>query len=200
MCIRDRKDVYLIVLEASHAVMDAMKPGVSYVDMHTLSYQVICRGLLRCGVLQGSLEECMEANMGAVFMPHGLGHLMGLDTHDVGGRPKGHPRLTQAGYKNLRMVRDLQPNMVLTVEPGLYFNSYCLRTALHNPKQAPLINKEVLARYQGTSLSWGVRIEDDVIVTEDGVENMTHVPRTVEDVHDVMAGRKTQMSELWKKY
>eukprot|EP00656_Telonema_subtile_P018010 TRINITY_DN19714_c0_g1_i3.p1 TRINITY_DN19714_c0_g1~~TRINITY_DN19714_c0_g1_i3.p1 ORF type:complete len:143 (+),score=47.30 TRINITY_DN19714_c0_g1_i3:182-610(+) len=142
----------------------------------------------------------MEANMGAVFMPHGLGHLMGLDTHDVGGRPKGTKRLTKPGYKSLRLVRELEVNMVLTVEPGLYFNPYCLRTALHNPKQAPLFNKSTLSQYQGEHKAWGVRIEDDVIVTAEGVENMTHVPRLVEDVEAVMAGTKTEMSQLWKKF
>ena len=104
----------------------------------------------------------MEANIGAVFMPHGLGHLMGLDTHDVGGRPKGTKRLARAGYKSLRMVRELEPNMVLTVEPGLYFNTYCLRVALESAKQAPLIDKEKLKQFQGSKLAWGVRIEDDV--------------------------------------
>eukprot|EP00656_Telonema_subtile_P018009 TRINITY_DN19714_c0_g1_i2.p1 TRINITY_DN19714_c0_g1~~TRINITY_DN19714_c0_g1_i2.p1 ORF type:complete len:471 (+),score=132.32 TRINITY_DN19714_c0_g1_i2:182-1594(+) len=161
----EQREVYNIVLAASHAVLEAIKPGVSYVDMHTLSYKVICEGLLRVGVLQGTLEACMEANMGAVFMPHGLGHLMGLDTHDVGGRPKGTKRLTKPGYKSLRLVRELEVNMVLTVEPGLYFNPYCLRTALHNPKQAPLFNKSTLSQYQGEHKAWGVRIEDDVIVT-----------------------------------
>jgi len=195
-----QQTIYEIVLASSHAVMDAMKPGVSYVDMHRLSYQVICEGLLKAGVLQGTIEECMDANIGAVFMPHGLGHLMGCDTHDVGGRPKGHTRLTKMGFKSLRMVRELQKNMVLTVEPGLYFNAYCLKMAMSNAKQAPLLNKQKVKEYQGSGLAWGVRIEDDVVVTDDGIENMTYVPRTIEDIEAVMAGTKTEPSQFWKKF
>ena len=127
----DQKAIYEAVLAAQFAVMDAMKPGVSYIDMHTLANRTICEHLSRAtlGLLVGDIEALMDANMGAVFMPHGLGHLMGLDTHDVGGRPQAYVQseavseenralLTKAGYKSLRMVRALEEGMVLTVEPG----------------------------------------------------------------------------------
>lgn len=93
-------------------VMETMKPGISYVDMHRLAYEVVCDRLLQIGILHnGSLEELMQANLGAVFMPHGLGHFMGLDTHDVGGRPKHSefPDQSKPGYASLRCCVVLEP-------------------------------------------------------------------------------------------
>jgi len=177
--------VYEAVLASQFAVMRAMKPGVSYIDMHALSYRVILEKLTEGGLLTGDVDDMMSANLGAVFMPHGLGHFMGLDTHDVGGRPKGHQKQTLDGFKSLRCCVELEPNMVLTVEPGVYFNDFALDRALANPQQACFINTEVLKRFRGFG---GVRLEDDVLVTEDGIENFTRCPRTVEEVEAVMAG------------
>jgi len=187
-----QKVIYQAVLAAQFGEMRAMKPGVSYIDMHTLSYRIICEELLKIGILHnGSIDEIMEANIGATFMPHGLGHFMGIDTHDVGGRPKGHPKQTRAGFAGLRCCLVLKAGMVLTVEPGIYFNDYALDLAIANPTQAKFINQKVLKLFRGFG---GVRLEDDVVVTETGIENMTHCPRTIADVEAVMAGTKSYES------
>ena len=96
-------------------------------DMHTLAERVILGGLLKGGFLRGDLEEMMSSNLGAVFMPHGLGHLLGIDTHDVGGYGYDFPpRPERDGANKLRTARVLEEGMVMTVEPGCYFNRYVL--------------------------------------------------------------------------
>lgn len=188
----DQRAIYETVYDCQMTVMAAMKPGVSYIDMHELSNRTICEHLKVIGILVGEVDAMMEANMGAVFQSHGLGHFMGLDTHDVGGRV-GTPVLTKDGFKSLRCCRVLLPGMVLTVEPGVYFNDYALGKALEDPEQKNFINEEVLKRFRGFG---GVRLEDDVIVTETGIENMTRAPRTVQDVEAVMAGKITELNQL----
>jgi len=192
----DQKLVYNAVLATQRKVMETMKPGISYVDMHRLAYEVVCDRLLQIGILHnGSLEELMQANLGAVFMPHGLGHFMGLDTHDVGGRPKHSefPDQSKPGYASLRCCVVLEPGMVLTVEPGIYFNDYCLDTALASDCQSKYINESVLQRFRGMG---GVRIEDDVIVTTTGIINMSQCPRDVDDVEATMKGEEWQIEKV----
>lgn len=128
----DQKFIYESVLAANLAVFKAGKPGVSWRDMHLLSNKVLLEELKKGGLLQGSVEEMMEADLAAIFQPHGLGHLMGLDVHDVGGYLEGYPeRATRPGVRSLRTARNLEENMILTIEPGCYFiNS--VRYAIQN--------------------------------------------------------------------
>lgn len=180
----------------------------------------------------------MAVNLGATFMPHGLGHFLGIDTHDVGGYLDGVERPTLAGFRSLRTARALQkvridcqppsviiashrasglaaPHMLLcgvvvcvvllcaallqdmyiTVEPGCYFIDMLLDAALADEAKAKFIVPEALARFRGFG---GVRLEEDVLVTETGCEVFSHVPRTVEDVEAVCQGRKSLRSELTK--
>ena len=97
----------------------------------------------------------MKAHLGAVFMPHGLGHLMGCDVHDVGGFPQGTDRIDEPGIRSLRTTRPLVAGMVITVEPGCYFIEHLLQAALANPNQAQFLNREVLQRFRGFG---GVRV------------------------------------------
>eukprot|EP00912_Choanoflagellata_sp_UC4_P001130 UC4_evm2s704 len=183
----DQKIVYRAVLAANWGVMKAMRPGVSWVDMHTLSYRLILEKLRDGGIVKGDIDAMMAANLGSVFMPHGLGHFMGKDTHDVGGYLSGHPeRPKEFGYKSLRTARILEKGMVITVEPGVYFIDYVLDRALENPEQASFFVLEVLQRFRG---SGGCRLEDDVLITDNGIENLTWAPRTIEDVEAVCQGR-----------
>lgn len=140
--------------------------------------------MLEHGFLKGSVKEMMENHIGPIFMPHGLGHFMGLETHDVGGYPEGTKRPTEPGFRNLRCGRILEAGMVITVEPGLYFIKHCIETAKKNPNQAKFLNFEKIKEFEDFG---GVRIEDDVIVTPNGAENMTTAPRTVEEIEAVMA-------------
>merc|ERR1719420_1951252 len=107
-----QRAVYEAVYAASRAVLAAIKPGVSYIDMHLLSERTMLAKLVEAGFLTGSVDDMMEQRMGAVFQPHGLGHFLGLDTHDVGGYPGGAKRVDKPGLRNLRCGRVMQPGMV----------------------------------------------------------------------------------------
>ncbi|KAA6426409.1 MAG: xaa-Pro dipeptidase [Trebouxia sp. A1-2] len=182
----DQAMVYEAVLAAHQAVIEAIKPGVSWPDMHLLAERHILTGLKEGGWLQGEIEEMIEQRVAALFMPHGLGHLLGLDTHDVGGYAPGTPdRIDKPGLRSLRTARILEENMVITVEPGCYFNPFLLGPAFESTSQGPFLNRR---RLEGSMGFGGVRIEDDVIVTADGARSMTNVPRTVADIEAVMAG------------
>ncbi|KAK5914951.1 hypothetical protein CesoFtcFv8_000589 [Champsocephalus esox] len=183
----DQRNVYEAVLKSSRAVMAAIKPGVKWTEMHRLADRVHLEELLRLGLLSGSVDAMMEVHMGSVFMPHGLGHLLGIDVHD------GTERVNEPGLKSLRMGRLVQERMVLTVEPGIYFINHLLDQALSNPKQSCFINGAVLQRFRGFG---GVRIEDDIAVTADGIELLTCVPRTVEEIEAFMADSEKTFSPV----
>ncbi|KAI5753188.1 hypothetical protein M8J77_024442 [Diaphorina citri] len=176
--------IYNAVLSANRAVMEAAKPGVSWVDMHHLANKVVLSKLLDIGLLRGTIDELMEHNIGALFQPHGLGHLIGIDVHDVGGYlPHCPPRGTLPGLKSLRTARVLAENMVLTIEPGCYFIPAILEKAFKDEKIAFLFNQDKIREYFNTG---GVRIEDVVVVKANGIENLVNVPRTVEEIEKWM--------------
>jgi len=166
--------------------MKAMKPGIDWTDMHRLANRVVCEELKRRGFLQGDVDDMLKHHVGALFMPHGLGHFLGLDTHDCGGYPKGLERINEPGIRSLRTRRILQPGMVITVEPGVYFIEALLEPAFTNPNQSKFLNIEKIKSFMNFG---GVRIEDDVIVTATGIENMTTVPRSVDEIEKLMKDR-----------
>uniref|UniRef100_A0A8C6PV97 Xaa-Pro dipeptidase n=1 Tax=Nothobranchius furzeri TaxID=105023 RepID=A0A8C6PV97_NOTFU len=180
----DQKAVYEAVLKSSRTVLAAIRPGVKWSDMHRLADKVHLEELVTIGILHGNVDDMLKVHLGSVFMPHGLGHLLGIDVHDVGGYPEGVERVNEPGLRSLRMGRLVQERMVLTVEPGIYFINHLLDQALADPAQNCFINNQVLARFRGFG---GVRIEDDIAVTADGVELLTCVPRTVEEIEAFMA-------------
>ncbi|CAI9735188.1 xaa-Pro dipeptidase-like [Octopus vulgaris] len=145
-----QKIIYEAVLKASKGVFAAMKPGVSWVDMHKLAERIQLEELKKAGLLQGDVEEMMKVRLGAIFMPHGLGHFMGIDTHDVGGYNAGGERSTEPGLRSLRTNRNLQPRMVLTIEPGIYFNNVLLDAALADPNQAKFLVPSVIDEYRNS--------------------------------------------------
>nr|XP_008524320.1 PREDICTED: xaa-Pro dipeptidase [Equus przewalskii] len=165
---------------------DMWSTGVWWPDMHRLADRIHLEELVRIGVLSGSIDTMLQAHLGAVFMPHGLGHFLGIDVHDVGGYPEGVERIDEPGLRSLRTARRLEPGMVLTVEPGIYFIDHLLDEALADPARTCFFNRDVLQRFRGFG---GVRIEEDVVVTNSGMELLTCVPRTVEEIEACMAGR-----------
>uniref|UniRef100_A0A6I8NLV9 Xaa-Pro dipeptidase n=1 Tax=Ornithorhynchus anatinus TaxID=9258 RepID=A0A6I8NLV9_ORNAN len=225
----DQKAIYEAVLKSCRAVMKAVKPGVAWPDMHRLADRVHLEELTKIGILKGSVDDMVKVHLGAVFMPHGLGHFLGIDVHDVGGYPEvvklmvrkedvgdcpkqedwyarrmwvtapnkktfqlfypqsGMDRIEEPGLRSLRTVRQLEAGMVLTVEPGIYFIDHLLDQALKTPAQACFIDDAVLRRFRGFG---GVRIEEDIAVTATGMELLTCVPRTVEEIEAFMADAK----------
>lgn len=164
--------------------MDKIKPGVSWPELHRLSERVILEQLKSRGFLQGNVDDMVKCHLASVFMPHGLGHLMGMDVHDVGGYPNGTERSSEPGLNRLRTNRVLKSGMVLTVEPGIYFVDALLNAALVDPVQSAFLVKEKIARFRNFG---GVRLEDDIVVTETGMENLTTVTRDIKEIEAIMA-------------
>ncbi|XP_065849908.1 uncharacterized protein [Euphorbia lathyris] len=188
----DQSLVYNAVLDAHNAVISAMKPGVSWLDMHKLAEKIILESLKKGCLLIGNVEDMMTERLGAVFMPHGLGHFLGLDTHDPGGYLKGPKKSEKPGLRSLRTARELQEGMVITVEPGCYFIDAVLAPAMKSSNTSNFFNAEAIGRFKGFG---GVRIESDVHVTAHGCKNMTKCPREVREIEAVMAGAPWPLNE-----
>ena len=204
----EAESIYNLVQEMQTVATYHIGPGKSFVEAHHKAHQVAVNGLLKLGILHnGTHEEIYKAGTTLAFFPHGLGHHMGLEVHDVS--PTGTIPLTNA-HTDLKSCSEqecaetlpelvgtqwityfgqpgiyrapchassppLQPGMVITVEPGIYFNRYALeRIFLPDPRFARYINKEVLERYMPVG---GVRIEDNFLVTDKGVQNLTTAPK-----------------------
>ncbi|KAH8419206.1 hypothetical protein KR222_010576 [Zaprionus bogoriensis] len=184
----DQKFIYNAVLAARNAVMDTARDGVSWVDMHRLAGRVLLERLKAGGMLTGDVNEMLEAGVSGVFQPHGLGHLLGLDVHDVGGYLKTEPcRPSESWISKLRFARTLRAGMYVTIEPGCYFIASLMNKALADPAIRKFINVEMFERFRSFG---GVRIEDDVLITSNGTENFSiSLPRTVEEIEACMAGK-----------
>ncbi|HCD52831.1 MAG TPA: Xaa-Pro aminopeptidase [Balneolaceae bacterium] len=176
--------IYQAVLDAQNKVIDAIKPGVKMEDLHMMAARAMMEGLKKLDVVRGDIDEIMEKDIFALFFPHGLGHFLGLDTHDVGGYPKGVDRIDRPGIKFLRARRELLPGMVITIEPGIYFVPAVLEPALDNAEQNKYLNPDKVRSLIGFG---GVRIEDNIVVTEDGHENLTSVVKEIKDIEALMA-------------
>lgn len=169
-----QKSIYSIVLKVQLEVMKRMKPGVKWVDMQELSYEIICEELKKLDILKSdaTLQELIDHKMGRVFMFHGLGHFLGLDTHDVGGKKAGV----------LRVSRKLEESNVITVEPGLYFNSHVINKIKQDPERSSYLGKR-LPEFMDFG---GIRIEDDVLITKNGIQILTNAPKTIEEIEKIM--------------
>lgn len=189
----EQRVVYEGVLNAQRAVISMLKPGVSWLDCHVVAEREIVKALVKLEiVLPGkamTVDDLVEMRLGAVFMPHGLGHFIGIDTHDVGGYLPGHPdRSSEPGLKSLRTARVLKAGMTLTVEPGCYFINHLIDEAIKDgAKFKQFLNVQLLNKFRNFG---GVRLEDVVAITQDGCENFTVCPRTVAEVEHVMNGGK----------
>lgn len=175
--------IYQAVLDAQNKVIEAVKPGAKMEDLHMLASRTMMEGLIGLDIIRGEIDEIMENNIFALFFPHGLGHFLGLDTHDVGGYPKGVDRIDRPGIRFLRARRELMPGMIITIEPGIYFVPAVLEPAIEDEEKAKYLNVEKVKEL----LSFGgVRIEDDILVTEDGYENLTNVPKEITEIEALM--------------
>jgi Xaa-Pro aminopeptidase len=186
-----QKEIYEIVLQANEEAIKAIKPGVKYQDIHLNACKVIAGGLVAAGLMKGNAEEIVQAGAHAMFFPHGLGHMMGMDVHDmedlgqihVGYDDEVRPS-EQFGTAYLRMGRRLQPGFVLTVEPGIYFIPALIDKWKSEGKFTEFIHYEKAEAYKTFG---GIRIEDDVLVTENGFQLLgSPVPKTVSEIEDMM--------------
>lgn len=159
--------IYSMVLQVFKSCVKKLKPGAKWPEIAVHCKKEISRLLLENNFLKGDLDTIIDNDIASVFMPHGLGHFVGLDVHDTYITPftplvKGH---------------------VLTIEPGIYFNEESLKLAFNNPSKRALINWD---RIEGFKEFGGVRIEDTLVITDQGSETLINVPLEIEEIEDIM--------------
>jgi Xaa-Pro aminopeptidase len=186
------RDIYDLVLRSELAAIDAVRPGVRYRDVHMLAARVIAEGLADLRLLRGKPEDLVETGAHALFFPHGVGHLIGLDVHDMEAfgdtvhYAEGRTRSTQFGTKWLRLDLDATPGMTFTIEPGIYFVPAILHDEEFRARFAGQVDFERAERWltmnHGRGFG-GIRIEDDVLTTDDGHEVLTaSIPKLRDEV------------------
>ncbi|RYP07787.1 hypothetical protein DL764_002292 [Monosporascus ibericus] len=181
--------VYDIVLKMQTDTIAQLRDGVSWDDVHLLVHKIAIDGLLALGILKGDKEEILRARTSAAFLPHGLGHYLGLDTHDTGGHPNYAD--TDPLFRYLRVRGNLPAGSVITVEPGIYFCEFIIRPYLKDPKHAQFIDEEVLDEYWDVG---GVRVEDNILITKDGSVNLTDVVKDPDELEKIISAPVDRMS------
>lgn len=189
-----QRDMYNLLIEMYNHAESLLKPGISYKEVHLSVCKVLTKGLVERGILRGDVEEMVSQGVHALFMPHGLGHMIGLDVHDMenfgeelvgyGGQKKSE----QFGLKSLRLGRELLEGYCLTVEPGIYFIPELIAKWKQDNMFVDNINYERLETYLDFG---GMRYEGDYAITKDGARLLGgYRPRTAEEVEEYINGKK----------
>ena len=186
-----QRDIYDVVLAAHHACIKKVRLGFEYRTIHLLAATVIAQGLVDLGILKGNAYELVEIDAHALFFPHGVGHIVGLDVHDMedfgdlAGYEQGRVRSDRFGLNYLRLNRPLRPGMLVTIEPGFYQVPAILNDPQLREKYQDVVNWERLAQFADVR---GIRIEDDVLVTEKGSEVLTAaLPTTAKAIEQLVS-------------
>lgn len=182
-----QKDVYQIVLDANNAAAAAARPGITYQQVHLMACKIITQGLINLGIMKGNADDAVNEGAHALFMPHGLGHMMGLDVHDMedlGQIYVGYDDKTRPGKKfglaSLRMGRELEPGFVITNEPGIYFIPALIDKWKAEKINNDFINFDKLKSYLDFG---GIRLEDDLLITQSGCRLLgKRIPVNINDV------------------
>lgn len=186
-------DIYTIVEACHDYVLEVAKPGVKYADVHFAVCRLMTERLKELGLMKGDVDEAVRAGAHAMFLPHGLGHMMGMDVHDmealgqiyVGFDEETRPNLEQFGTNCLRMGRRLQEGFVVTDEPGIYFIPALIDEWRASGHCAEFLNFDMLDTYKDFG---GIRLEDDVLITADGCRFLGKeiIPYHPQDVENFM--------------
>ena len=190
-----QKEIYSTVLHGQETAIKAMRPGIEFRKIHWLASKALTEGLQQVGLMKGDIESSVRAGAHALFFPHGIGHMMGLDVHDMEGLGEdlvGYSddirRSDQFGLSNLRFARALKAGFVLTVEPGIYFIPQLMDRWRAEKKHESFIRYEALDAFKGFG---GIRIEDDLLITQNGCRVLGKpIPKTIEDV-ETYSGHRT---------
>jgi len=189
-----QKDIHNIVLKALNESIEMAKPGIINKSVHLNAYKVIFEGLRDLGLMKGDTEEALNAGAPALFMPHGLGHAMGLDVHDMEnlgetfvGYDDEIQRDTRFGYRSLRFGKRLEQGHVLTVEPGIYFIPQLIAKWKSEKINTEFINFDKLDDYYTFG---GIRLEDDIVITPDGCRFVyeKRLPVTIDEIEQTITG------------
>ncbi len=186
-----QREIYEVVLKAETRSIEQIRPGIPYRDIHLGAARIITEGLKNLGLMKGDVDEAVKAGAHAMFFPHGLGHMMGLDVHDMEGLGEDNvgysetiQRSKQFGTAYLRLGKELQEGYVLTVEPGIYFIPALIDKWRSEGKFREFINYDKADTYKDFG---GIRIEDDVLVTDTGHKVLGKpIPKTIAEVEETM--------------
>ncbi|MBW4445160.1 MAG: aminopeptidase P family protein [Plectolyngbya sp. WJT66-NPBG17] len=185
-----QRAIYEVVLEAHDRAIAKIRPGVEYLDIHLLACETLAEGLIDLGILRGNAADLVDRDAHALFFPHGIGHLLGLDVHDMedlgdlAGYEKGRSRSSRFGLGYLRLDRPLQAGMVVTIEPGFYQVPALLSDLERREKYREVVNWDRLADFADVR---GIRIEDDVLVTAEGSEVLSiALPTDPEQIESIV--------------
>jgi len=186
-----QRTLYELQLAAQAAAVAALAPGVPFVDVHFAAARVICDGMKDLGLLRGDTDEALAAGAHAIVFPCGVGHMLGLDVHDMEDLGEdlvgweGRDRSTQFGLKSLRLGRKLQPGFTVTIEPGIYFIPELIELWRANHHNAAYVDFAELEKWRDCG---GVRNEEDFLITGDGARRLgPSKPLTVADVEALRA-------------
>lgn len=178
--------IYTVVLQAQEAAIAACVAGTRYRDVHLAACRALTAGLVELNILHGDVDELVADDVHALFFPHGVGHLLGLDVHDMedlgdrAGYAPGRARSSRFGLGYLRLDRDLVSGMAVTIEPGFYQVPAILNDPVRTAIAGDRLNRAELAKYADVR---GIRIEDDVLITADAPRVLTAgAPKTIADV------------------
>jgi Xaa-Pro aminopeptidase len=184
-----QKEIFAVAFDAHEKAISALKPGVKFKDVHLLSCKTIAAGLKDLGFMKGDIEEAVAQGAHALFFQCGLGHMMGLDVHDMENLGEeyvgyaGEKKSTQFGLKSLRLGRGLEPGFVLTVEPGIYFIPELIDMWKADNKFNDFINYDKVEEYKDFG---GLRNEENFLITEGGCRLLgKQKPKSIEDVESV---------------
>lgn len=182
-----QKEIYEIVLKANVETINAAGPGMSNRDLHLMACRIIASGMKELGLMKGDIDDAVKAGAHALFMPHGLGHMMGIDVHDMEGLGENFvgysdevKRSDQFGLAYLRFALPYKPGNVFTIEPGCYFIPELIDKWYAEGTNKDFINFDLVNKYRDFG---GVRIEDDLLITENGHKLLGKpIPKTVADI------------------
>lgn len=186
-----QKEVYQAVLDTNLYVQQIIKPGIEYKTVHLKAVERLGENLKAIGLMKGNIKDAVNEGAMGLFMPHGLGHMMGMDVHDMEnfdeklvGYDDKCIRSTQFGLSALRLGRKLQEGFVLTDEPGCYFIPALIDKFSGEKKFLDFVNYDKLETYKDFG---GIRIEDDILVTDKGNRVLGKpIPKTVEEIEEIM--------------
>ena len=182
-----QREIYEIVLTAQKNAINMIKPGVKHLDVHLTAAKIIAAGLSQIGIMKGDLNAAVKAGAHALFFPHGLGHMMGLDVHDMENLGEAYvgyddktKRSDQFGLAYLRLAKELKPGYVFTCEPGIYFIPELIDQWKAKKKFKNFIDYDKVEEYRNFG---GIRIEDNILVTQNGYKVLGRpIPKEVDDV------------------
>jgi len=181
-----QKEIYQIALNAHEAAIDMLAPGVKFKDIHLKAGRTIAEGMKEMGFMKGDLDAAVQQGAHALFFQYGLGHMMGMDVHDMENLGEiyvgynGEAKSTQFGLKSLRLGRELEENFVLTIEPGIYFIPELIDMWKAENRFSEFINYDKVEQYKDFG---GCRNEEDFLITKDGARLLGKpIPKTIADV------------------